>query len=163
MAELMYGEITGAAKASQAIVRQGTGPHEFTHGVVILLVFDGGPAFVYYRAQERFGDSIGQFIVNRIEIPVQGMHHDIGYSAGHLIDGKRISQFRVHDGESGTVQVRTEPSLASGSSIGEDRRIAGLTAGGRNGQDGSDWQGPDGDFSAAQEKKGPIGKKAALW
>ena len=91
MAELMNGEVSGAAKSGQAVVGKRAGPHQFAHGIIIVGVSDSDASFSNYCAQKRLGNRIGQLIVNRIEITVKSMHHDIGYAAGHLIEGKCIS------------------------------------------------------------------------
>ncbi len=151
MAELMHGKISGAAKAGQAIMGQGTRPHQFTHGIIVMRVFDSNAAFGDDSAKKRFCDGIGQLIVHRIEISIQGVHHNVSDAAGNLINRKRVSQLRIHDGKSGTVQIRAEAPFASGGSTGEDCGVAGLAASRRDGEDGSGWEGMSGGRLAAPE------------
>ena len=47
--------------------------------------FYGDRTFGDHRAQQRFGNGVGQLIIEGIEIPVQGVHHDIGDAAGYLV------------------------------------------------------------------------------
>ena len=91
-------------------------------------VADGHAAAGDHSAEQRLRDGVGQFVVQRIEIPVQRVHHDVGDAAGHLIHRQRIGQLRVHDGKFGAVQIRGQAALAPGGKVGQHGGIAGLAA-----------------------------------
>ena len=102
----MYGEILHAAESGQSVVGERAGPHQLTHGIIVLWILHSNAALGNNGAQKRFCDGIGQLIFIRIEIPVHGVHHDIGHAAGYLVRRQRHGQLRVHDGKARAVQLR---------------------------------------------------------
>ena len=52
VAELMRGKVLVAAKAGQAVVREGTGPHDLAHGRLVVRVLHGGGAVAEDDAQQ---------------------------------------------------------------------------------------------------------------
>ena len=84
-------------------------------------VLDRNPSVGDHGPKQSFGDLVGQLIALCLrKVTVQCMHHNVDNTAAHLILGKRIRKFRIHDGKLRAVQICTEPSLYLNLRIGED-------------------------------------------
>ena len=104
MPQLVNRKVFLSAQTGQTIVRQGTGPHQFTHGFIIAGIGNSSTAVCNHCAQQRLGKCIRYLIINRIKIAIQRMHHNVRNAAGYLIDRKGTGQFRIHNSKFRPVQ-----------------------------------------------------------
>ena len=94
-----------------------------------------------HRAQQSLGDLVGEQIAgDRGEVPVQGVHHNVHHPAGDLVGGQGVGELRVQNGELGPEQVGAQPPLHQRLVVGENGGVAGLAAGGGDGEHHSDGQ-----------------------
>ena len=130
MAQLVAGKIFGSSQARQPIVGQTAAPHQFTHGVIVHLIFICLPSIADHRAHQPLRDLIGHLVsLHRSEIPFQCMHQDVCDPAGQLIFGNGVGQFRIHQREPGTDQICVDARLLPCLLVGEHRGITGLASG----------------------------------
>ena len=142
VAELMRGKVLVAAKAGQAVVREGTGPHDLAHGRLVVRVLHGGGAVAEDDAQQRLGQLVGQIVVgDGVKIAVHGVHQDVAHAAGDLMVRQRRGQHGIENGEDGPVEVGVEPALLAGLGVRQHGGIARLAARGRDGQHHADRHG----------------------
>ena len=94
-----------------------------------------------HRAQQSLGDLVGEQVAgDRGEVPVQSVHHNVHHSAGDLVGGQGVGELRVQNGELGPEQVGAQPPLHQRLVMGENGGVAGLAAGGGDGEHHSDGQ-----------------------
>ena len=130
-----------AAAAGEAVVGETAGPHDFGAGTVVSRVAEQEAGVVHDRAQQAFGEAVGQFHGTVFgEVTFHGVHHDVGAAAGRLPGRQRFGVLRVHDGEPGPADVVVVAALEPAFLFRDDRGIAHFTARGGQGQDDADGQ-----------------------
>ena len=135
VAQLMGGEVLPAAQSRQTVVGQAARPQDFTHGLLVLRVLEDLETVVNDHPQQCLGQFVGELVIHvRVEIPVQGVHHNICHTAAQLERRQAGGQLGVQDGKGRAVQLGVKAPLHAAVAVGEHRRVAGLAAGSGDGQ-----------------------------
>ena len=141
MLQLVAGPVAQGSVAGDAVVGEGTAPHDFGPRIVILGLLQGDFRVAHNIAQQSCGDIVYQSQLLRLlagEITLQSVDHDVGTAAGGLVGGQRIGQLRVQQGEFSVAVIGGKSTLEHALVLGNHGGVAHLAAGGSDGQHDAD-------------------------